>query len=153
MKISDGKIVRFTQTYHTRGHGEWGTFETEIKYPENLDPGMQEALAGLEKDDKTNVHLEILSRFVYDESLEVSVPKSQLKGADQIEIGMMFKARFNDRSLQGIVEQIDQDRVMINCNLPLMGLKNVYSQIQILDVRDPTEKEIQEGFSASIKVI
>lgn len=153
MKITDGKIVRFTQTYHTSGHGEWGTFEHEVQYPESLDPAVIEALAGLEKDDKLQIHLDHLSRIIYDESLEISVPKTQLKGVDVIEIGMMFKARFNDRSLQGLVEKIDQDHVVINCNLPLMGLKNVYSQIQILDVRDPTEQELNEGFVASIKVI
>lgn len=125
----------------------------EVQFPDSLDPGLKDALAGLEKDDRVKVHLDHLSRYVHDESLEISVPKSQLKGADDIEIGMLFRARLNDRSLQGIVEKIDENSVLINCNLPLMGLKNVYSQIHILEVRDLSEEEASNGFTASIKVI
>jgi FKBP-type peptidyl-prolyl cis-trans isomerase 2 len=153
LKVSTGKVVTFTQTFHTRGHGEWGTFEQEVVFPNDLDPALVGELEGMGIEDTCTVHLAHLEKFIHDDSLVIKVPKSHLQGVETLKPGMVFSARLTDRALKGIVTSIDETQAIIDCNLPLFGLKNVMSNVRILDIRELKEEEKNSPFQAKLRTV
>ena len=87
-KVEDGKIITFTQTIYSKAHGEWGTFERTIRFPDRLPPVMIEALINKSINDTMNIpRMENLD-FEYEDSLNFSVPKAMLSGATEIKKGI-----------------------------------------------------------------
>jgi FKBP-type peptidyl-prolyl cis-trans isomerase 2 len=152
-KVEDGKIITFTQTIYSKAHGEWGTFERTIRFPDRLPPVMIEALINKSINDTMNIpRMENLD-FEYEDSLNFSVPKAMLSGATEIKKGMVFAAKIEGRELQGAVKEINNDHIVIDCNFPHAGVKNLFNNLHILNIRDQTDEERLSRFDQIIKVI
>lgn len=152
-KIEAGKIVTFSQAIHSRAHGEWGTFKRTLRFPEQLPKVMADAMLGMSIHESTNIPRVELVDFEYEESLVFSIPRTMLKGVDEPQEGMIFNAKIEGRQLQGVIKEINDQEAIIDCNFPQAGVKNLFNNIHILNIRDQTDEEQSQPFKSQITVI
>ena len=140
MKISDGHIVKFKQSYYTDTFGHCGDFIRSIKFPDDLEPSVIEQMRGKQSGESFSVFFPEFSKIVYDETLNYKVPRKKLKGVEKIEVGMVFKTGcgntfFNGSfSTKGIVTKVEQDLITLDCNQPFIGQKNIHALIYIISI-------------------
>ena len=155
MKIENGKIVKFFQSFMTPTTGYYGQFVRELQYPEGLDDAIAEWMVNQEEKATATIPYTGFDHIVYDESLIFTVPRENFKGVSDLKVGMVFRNRQalnNSHYFVGVVKNIEEKFVRIDCNHPSIGQKNIESTITILTVRNPSESEEQLGFKPTIAV-
>jgi len=153
LKVEPGKIVIFTQQMMSLAHGNWGTFERTIRYPEFIPAVFIEEFLNKPVHTKMTIQRNELSNFEHDPALIFPISKSLMSGVKNIEPGMIFTTQFVDRKLQGCVKEVFEDHVIIDCNFPEIGVKNLYHIINISNIREQTKEEALSDFKPMLKVV
>lgn len=110
----------------------------------NLIVGMEKALEGRDVGEKFSVTIPPADAYgEYSEKLIFSVPRANF-GEAKISVGDQFEADFPDGSQLVTVLEISADKVKIDANHELAG-KTLFFDVEILAVRDATDKEIALG--------
>lgn len=87
-----------------------------------------------------------------DEELIAEWPRDSIEKTQELIIGMRFKALSKDGESQLVtLTEIREDTVVLDANHPLAGQVLNFS-VAIVDVREPTETELEQGFAATTKV-
>jgi len=82
-----------------------------------------------------------------DEELVVECPRDKLAESEQLKVGMRFKALSKDGESQLVtVKEIGDETVVLDANHPLAG-QVLHFTIAIVSVREPTEKELDDGIA------
>lgn len=113
---------------------------------DNIVPGLEKELAGKVAGEK--VQVKVGPEEGYGEVIEglmMTVNKDAFQGVESVEVGMMFQSQAEDGTIKHFrVSKVDGDIVTVDGNHPLAGL-TLNFDIEIVDVRKATEKEIAEG--------
>jgi FKBP-type peptidyl-prolyl cis-trans isomerase SlyD len=111
----------------------------------NLVPGLERELEGKNAGDKLNVRISPTDGYgEYSKDLVQKVPRRSLKGIAKITVGMRLHAQTAQGQRAVTVTNVIGDMVTIDANHPLAG-KNLNFDIDISDVREPTEDELAHG--------
>lgn len=109
-------------------------------------PGLESALMGLKVGDEKRVTVQPEEGYgEIDSELKMIVKRTQFPKEAELEVGMQFEAGTPDG--QGAiftVEKLEGDQVHIDGNHPMAG-KVLNFSVEVLDVRDPTEDELEHG--------
>ena len=82
-----------------------------------------------------------------DEELVVECPRDKLAESEQLKVGMRLKALSKDGDSQLVtVKEISEETVVLDANHPLAG-QVLHFTIAIVSVREPTEKELNDGIA------
>lgn len=153
LKVEPGKIVVFTQQMMSLTHGSLGTFERTIRYPEAIPTTFIDELKNQPVNAQMRIHRDELANFEHDPDLVFSISKSSMSGVNNIEPGMIFVAHLSEKKLQGCVKEIFDDHVIIDCNFPETGMKNLYHNLWVSDIREQTKEEALSDFKPLLKVV
>ena len=143
MKIKDGVVVRVKQSLFSPVFKYWGCLEITGLYPKHFPSPMREELIGKGVNDAVTCPT-ALGQSHYDESMVIETRQSNLKSELALKPGMVFITQFNGGELRGTIKAIDGDIVKIDCNHPLVGVSELITTNFILEVRNPTEQDMQE---------
>lgn len=87
-----------------------------------------------------------------DEDLIAEWPRSSIEKTQELIIGMRFKALSKDGESQLVtLTEIREETVVLDANHPLAGQVLNFT-VAIVDVRDPTEEELEQGFASATNV-
>ena len=137
--IAEGKKVKMKYTLSADGKQVDGTQNKpplEFVFGEpNILPALQKNVAGLKSGDHKKFTLTPAEGFGQpNPKALVQIPRANFHNS-KVEKGMTFTTTGkNGRPLNGIVEEVKKDVVMINFNHPLAG-KTVTFDVEILDVK------------------
>jgi FKBP-type peptidyl-prolyl cis-trans isomerase SlyD len=111
----------------------------------NLVPGLERELEGKSTGDRLSVTVAPADGYGdYDQQLVQKIPRRSLRGVSQVRVGMQLHAHTPEGARTVTVTQIAGDMVTIDANHPLAG-KNLHFDIEVTDVRAPTEEELAHG--------
>ncbi|HEY3785090.1 MAG TPA: peptidylprolyl isomerase [Steroidobacteraceae bacterium] len=111
----------------------------------NLVPGVERALEGGNAGDKLSVKVAPADGYgEYSQDLVQQVPRRSLKGIAQISTGMRLHAQTAEGPRAVTVTRVAGDMVTLDANHALAG-KHLNFDIEITDVREPTEEELTHG--------
>lgn len=114
----------------------------------NIIPGLEKELLGLEPGAKKHVEVEPEQGYgVRREDLVVEMPRKNIQFEGEIAPGMQFFAETPDGQAFALtVVGIDDaaGTIKLDGNHPMAGVK-LFFDVEILTVRDATEKELKEG--------
>ncbi|WP_096087849.1 FKBP-type peptidyl-prolyl cis-trans isomerase [Agaribacterium haliotis] len=112
----------------------------------NIVPGLENALYGLEAGDKKDVVVEPDEGYgAYDEALVQKLPREMFGGIDDIEVGMSFQAPAENGAVHFVeVTKVEDDGITVDGNHLLAG-KTLYFSVSIEEVREASESEIAHG--------
>ena len=150
MKIEKNKVV--TIHYVLRGDDNQVIDDSRETAPlqyihgdNYLLPKLEEMLEGKTTGDTFTADLSAKDGYgEYDEKLIITVPRENFETDMPIEKGMKFHAMTNQGPQIVTVKDIANDTITIDANHDLAG-KNLHFEIEVLDVRDATEKELANG--------
>lgn len=131
-----GEVIDRSQTgqplSYLHGHG-------------NLVPGVEKALEGKSAGDKLSIKVAPAEGYgEYSQDLVQQVPRRSLKGIARITPGMRLRAQTEVGLRSVTVTRVAGDMVTLDANHPLAG-KNLNFDIEISEVREPTEEELSHG--------
>lgn len=109
-------------------------------------PGLEEELEGLKVGDKKSIE-HIPSDKAYGQRQEEAmqeVPKDQLPQDVELQEGMQLAAQGPQGVIPVTLAQIKDESVIVDFNHPLAG-KDLSFEVEIADVREPTETELEHG--------
>lgn len=156
MKVENGKIVQFTQSFITAANGFWGAFQREVEFPHGLDNELIQAMTGKVVGDEFSLEFKAFDHLIYDDSLVFKVPVSKFNGIDSLQPGMVFRSGkfFNGtHRLQCIVKHIEGNDAVIDCNHPMIGQKNIITNVCITEVRRLRANESSGKVPHTMKII
>lgn len=111
-------------------------------------PLIENALEGKTTKDKVNVLIPTEKAYGnWDEKYVRVLPRSQFAQGQALEVGMKIHPDVNKDFIMKIVK-IEGDNITIDANHPLAGRGLVF-EIEVLEVREATEKEICDANSIS----
>lgn len=111
----------------------------------NIIGGLEEALEGKTAGDKFIVTLEPGQAYgERDEDLVETVSRSIFEGVDDIEVGMVLRAKSETGEDLVTVTEVAEDEVTLDANHPLAGERLTFD-VEITDVRPATEEELSHG--------
>ena len=108
-------------------------------------PALEEQVEGHKMGERLTFALEPQQAYgERDESLVRVIPRGQFNFTGDIDAGMKFVTRKNDRELPVIVTAVSDDEVTVDANHALAGIvMNV--DLVIVDVREAIEAELESG--------
>jgi len=107
-----------------------------------LIPGLEKELEGKEKGDKFTCVIQPEDGYGFrDEERIISIPKDRFEIDGEVEVGMMFQVQTSEGLSVVTVTKVEDDEVTVDGNHALAG-KVLYFDIEIVDVREPTENEL-----------
>ena len=109
----------------------------------NMIEGFEQELLGAEEGD--NRELTLLPEQAYghrNEDAIQEVPREQFP--DDLEVGMMFQAQSDQGPMQFSINEILEETVKIDFNHPMAG-KTLKFNVEVISIRDATEKEVEHG--------
>jgi FKBP-type peptidyl-prolyl cis-trans isomerase SlyD len=107
--------------------------------------GLEEALEGKSPKDHVSVTVAPDQGYgVRDDSVVFTVPRSQFRGVDELEVGMQFEVQGDGEGHVVTVVSMDENEVTVDGNHPLAGL-TLHFDVDVVDVRDATPDEIEHG--------
>ncbi len=113
----------------------------------SLLPGLEAALEGKIKGNKTNVVIEPEDAYGQrDDSLIQVIEASQFENPNEIEPGMQFSAEDDHGPILLTVLKVDEEGVMVDGNHPLAGITMDFD-VEVCEVRDATEEELTPSSS------
>jgi FKBP-type peptidyl-prolyl cis-trans isomerase SlyD len=107
--------------------------------------GLEDALEG--KGPKDHVSVTVSPEQGYgarDDAVVFTVPRSQFRGVDELEVGMQFEVQGDGEGQVVTVVAMDENEVTVDGNHPLAGL-TLHFDVDIVDVREATPDEIEHG--------
>jgi FKBP-type peptidyl-prolyl cis-trans isomerase SlyD len=109
-------------------------------------PPLETALEGQSAGDKVEVTVPPEQAYgERNEELVRAVPRSAFKNTDNIEAGARFRTTdANGREHTVTVTEVEDEKVTIDANHPLAG-KPLNFELKVVDVRDATAEEIENG--------
>ena len=109
-------------------------------------PKIEEALNGKDIGYKCQVSMTPDEGYGdYDKDLLVEFKKDDFKDYDELYVGMDFDVEMDDGEDETfIVTDIGDDIIKADGNHPFAG-KNIRFDIEVIDVRDATQKELESG--------
>jgi FKBP-type peptidyl-prolyl cis-trans isomerase SlyD len=112
----------------------------------NIIPGLENALQGLNKGDKKKVTVEAKDAYgEIDPQLQMKVPLSQFPKDEVIAPGMRFHSELpNGEMVVFTVMQTDDQNVFVDGNHPLAGQQLTF-EVEITDVRNASLDELSHG--------
>lgn len=150
MQITKNKVA----TFEFRVTDEMGTVldssEMSGPYPYihgtgHLIPGLEAQLEGKSAGDTFSVRIPpALAYGERDESLVQMVPRAQLAGIADLEVGMQLEAHYRDETRILTVIGMDEKNVTLDGNHPLAGIALNFD-IRVIDVREATPEELARG--------
>jgi len=112
---------------------------------EALVPGLEAELEGKKKGDRFDVHVDPDQAYgARDERLVHQVERSQLPPNVEIEPGLQLRAEHADGALIVTVVRIEGERVTLDGNHPLAGVRLHFTG-EVRDVRAATPEELAHG--------
>src|SRR5690606_7028385 len=115
----------------------------------NIIPGLEKALAGRQAGDRLQVDVRPEEGYgVRNEGLVQDLPREAFQGVEKVEPGMQFEARTERGPLLVTVVEVAGDRVRIDGSHPHAG-QTLHYDASVLDVREATEEEKQNGRAAA----
>ncbi len=110
-------------------------------------PKLEDQITGLNPGDKFSTVLEAKDGYgEYDEGKVIDVERENFDTNVPIEVGMQFQAETTDGPAIVTVTKVTDTHVTVDGNHELAG-KNLHFDIEVLDVREPTEEELSGGCS------
>jgi FKBP-type peptidyl-prolyl cis-trans isomerase SlyD len=115
----------------------------------NIIVGLEDALLNKTKGDKVDVEVAPKDGYgEYDADAKETLPREQFAGLE-LEDGMTLYGQGEyGETVQVTVTDIKDDEVTVDYNHPLAG-KELFFNVEILDVRDATEEELKAGFAGA----
>jgi len=153
MEIDDNAVVSMSYLLEN-GAGEMldsSQGQLPLVYMHNTNAiliGLERELTGKRKGDAIDVVLYPEDAYGYsNEELIQSLPKERFDGI-ALSVGMRVKAlnKHNDETELMTVSEINEDTVVVDSNHPLAG-QVLHFNISIVDVREPTEAELAQGYA------
>ncbi len=150
MDIRKNRVV--TLHYTLRDDNDVILESTLEKIPHSYIHGHEQILSGIEevvngKQTGDQISTTISSDQAYgerDESLTSILPIAVFQGADEIKPGMRFEMPHDEGvHIATVIEVLGRD-VKVDNNHPLAG-KNLHAEIEVVDVREPTQEERESG--------
>jgi FKBP-type peptidyl-prolyl cis-trans isomerase SlyD len=151
MTIQQAKVV--TMHYHlTNAQGEVLDSSrgseplTYLHGVGNLIPGLEHALTGLDVGMSKTVQVEPSKGYgEYDEGLVEALPRQDLAGIEDLQVGMQLQAQSDDGHTMIVrVMDIYDDTVVVDGNHPLAGVTLTF-EVDIMAVREATAEELEHG--------
>lgn len=153
MKIEDKKMVKIHYTLKDADNKQVDSSVggEPLEYMQGtgtLIPALEEKIAGHVPGDKFHVELEpALGYGEYNEALVAEVPRSQFDADFEINVGQTFQAETPTGPMVVRVTKVGDDKITVDGNHELAG-KKLFFDIEVVDVRDPTEAEL-DSFESS----
>lgn len=116
-------------------------------------PSLERELTGKAKEDTVDVVIYPEDGYGYaKEELIQELPREQFKDIADLSVGQRIRAinKENQEVEMMSVVELRDDTVLVDFNHPLAG-QILNFQIVIVDVREPTDKELEQGFASSTK--
>jgi FKBP-type peptidyl-prolyl cis-trans isomerase SlyD len=111
----------------------------------SLVQGLEDALEGKAPSDHVAVTVAPDQAYgMRDDSIVFTVPRSQFREVDGVEVGMQFQIQSDGEGHVVTVAALDEDEVTLDGNHPLAGL-TLNFDVDIVDVREATPDEIEHG--------
>jgi FKBP-type peptidyl-prolyl cis-trans isomerase SlyD len=111
----------------------------------NIVPGLERELTGKNAGDKLSVKIAPADGYgEFNKELIQKVPRRALKGIKNVNVGLRLHAQTAQGPQAVTVTQILGDMVTLDGNHALAG-KNLHFDIEIIDVRAPTQEELDHG--------
>jgi FKBP-type peptidyl-prolyl cis-trans isomerase SlyD len=155
-EVRDGKVVWIRYTLRDAATGERLDSSGEAPYAYlhgrgNLIAALEAVLAGLSVGDPFDVTLP--PEKAYGERQEGwprSVPRRELKGVDDLQKGMPFRAEGSGGNTVLLwVADIRGSRVLVDVNHPMAG-RTLHFEGEVLGLRDPTPEEHEHGHAHGV---
>lgn len=150
MQIESNRVVTLNYTLsdddgNILDQSQDGTF-CYLHGAQNIIPGLENALAGKQADDKLQVSVAPADGYgEQDDDRIQAVPREMFPEDTEIEVGMMFHAEAPDGSPVTVtVTELADNTVTVDGNHPLAG-KNLNFDVEIINVRDAAAEEIEHG--------
>lgn len=116
-------------------------------------PSLERELTGKAKEDTVDVVIYPEDGYGYaKEELIQELPREQFNDIPDLSVGQRIRAtnkENNEVEMMSVVE-LREDTVLVDFNHPLAG-QILNFQIVIVDVREPTDKELEQGFASTTK--
>ena len=104
-------------------------------------PGFEAGIAGLQAGEKKIITVKAADAYgEYDPNLLVAVPREQFPPGIVLETDLRFLLQTESGPLPARVKATTDKEVLMDCNPPLAG-EDLTFDVEILEVRDPTEDE------------
>ena len=151
MKIGENKVgtIHYTVYLEDGSVADTSVGEEPLEFLfgyENIVPGLEDALDGLQAGDKKTVVVapdDAYGEFVEDDFQEV--PREQFPDDAPIELGMQLVLEDEEGfHVPAIIDKIEADTVTLNFNHPLAG-KTLKFDVEVISVREATEEELEHG--------
>ncbi|MDH3640273.1 MAG: peptidylprolyl isomerase [Gammaproteobacteria bacterium] len=112
---------------------------------DNIIPGLEDALSGKSSGDQVSAVIEPENAYgPRDDALVGKVPKENLEGVEDIQIGLQLQVQTPSGSKVVHVTHIDEETVTIDANHPLAGV-TLHFDVTVTEVRDATAEEVEHG--------
>ncbi len=106
-------------------------------------PGFEKEIAGLEVGAKKSFVVPAKDGYgEYDNDLVDTVPRERFDATMPIEVGNRFQASTSTGPMDFRVTKVEGDQITVDGNHELAGV-DLYFDVEIADVRNPTEEEIE----------
>ena len=108
-------------------------------------PGLESAMAGLNKGDKKSVEVKAAEAYGdYEKDLVVQVPRAQIPKKD-VAVGDQFHADSGHGHTQVVVVTgVSDSHITVDGNHPLAG-QDLHFDVEVIDVREATKDEMEHG--------
>jgi FKBP-type peptidyl-prolyl cis-trans isomerase SlyD len=111
----------------------------------NIIPGLETVFDGRTAGDEFSAVIEPEDAYgLRDEGLIGQVPRENLQGIDDLQVGMELEARTPEGLRVVQVVAMDDDHVTIDANHPLAG-RTLHFHLTVTEVRDATAEELEHG--------
>ncbi len=148
MQIENHKVVTLHYTLtddkgETIDKSDDGSF-VYLHGENNIIPGLESALEGKVSGDEFDVTVEPEQAYgARNEGMMQEVPREMFESDQEITVGMQFHAQGpNGETLTVTVMQVSDDKVVVDGNHPLAGVKLNFD-VKVIDVRDASAEEIE----------
>lgn len=108
-------------------------------------PGLERELVGMKAGDKAKIDVKAADAYGdVNPELIVQVKRSQFPPDAPLEIGEQFTVDAGEHAPVFTIIEADGDAVTVDGNHPMAG-KDLYFEVEIVDVRDATAEELSHG--------
>lgn len=158
LSLKDNLVGAIAYEIHVDGeHVETVTEDMAIEYlhgAENIVPGLEKVLAGKTTGDTFDVTVPPQEAYGdYDENLIEEIPTDEFEFDEDgmtLESGLEVEMMNEDGDIiEGTILGVEGDTVLVDMNPPLAG-KTIRYVGKVVDVRQPTEEELEWGFPESL---
>ena len=150
MIAENNKVVSFDYTLKDSDGNQLDSSEgaeplTYLHGAGNIIPGLEDALNGKAAGDQVTAVIGPEDAYgQHDEGMLASVPRENLEGIENIEIGMQLQAETPEGPQVVVVVGVDDEAVTIDANHPLAGV-TLHFDVTLTEVRNATDEEIEHG--------